>query len=120
MAQRVVVSRGILEEREIKRGVEQQRAVLAVDQIYRRLLGAIGVWLPGLTRLTGICLIVMLIAFLPANIYSALHHVDFGGHGSGPIYLLVRVPFQLLVAGWTYWATEQRWFDKLAPARIDV
>ena len=109
---------------------EEMSAMLPLSVPYRleivyltgilELLGAIGVWLPGLTRLTGICLIVMLIAFLPANIYSALHHVDFGGHGSGPIYLLVRVPFQLLVAGWTYWATEQRWFDKLAPASIDV
>lgn len=34
------------------------------------LLGAIGVWLPGLTRLTGLCLILMLITFFPANIYS--------------------------------------------------
>ncbi len=31
------------------------------------LLGAIGVWLPGLTRLTGLCLILMLITFFPAN-----------------------------------------------------
>lgn len=76
------------------------------------LLGAIGIWLSGLTRLTGICLILMLLAFLPANIYAAIHRIDFGGHGGGLVYLLVRVPFQLFVIGWTYWATEQRWFDK--------
>jgi uncharacterized membrane protein len=73
------------------------------------LLGAIGVWIPRLMKLTGVCLILMLIAILPANIYSALHHVEFGGHGSGPVYLLVRVPFQLLVIAWTYFATEQKW-----------
>jgi uncharacterized membrane protein len=76
------------------------------------LLGAIGVWLPSLTRLTGLCLILMLISFLPANIYSAIDRVEFGAHGAGPAYLLVRVPFQLFLIGWTYWATEQKWFDK--------
>ena len=75
-------------------------------------LGAVGVWVPRLMRLTGLCLILMLIAILPANIYSALHHVDFGGHGSGPAYLLVRVPFQLFVMWWTYFATEQRWHHR--------
>jgi uncharacterized membrane protein len=75
------------------------------------LLGAIGVWLPGLRRLTGLCLILMLISFLPANIYSAIHRVDFGGHSAGLAYLLVRVPFQLFLIWWTYWATEQKWFE---------
>ena len=49
------------------------------------LLGAIGVWIPRLTRLTGFLLIVMLIGVLPANIYSALNRVEFGGHATGPI-----------------------------------
>src|SRR5688572_482923 len=43
------------------------------------LLGAIGVWIPRITRLTGFLLILMLIAVLPANIYSAINRVDFGG-----------------------------------------
>lgn len=76
------------------------------------LLGAIGVWIPRLTRLTGLLLIIMLIGILPANIYSALQRVDFGGHGAGPFYLLVRVPFQLFVICWTYFATEQKWFRR--------
>ena len=75
------------------------------------LLGAIGVWIHRLTRLTGICLILMLVGVLPANIYSAFSRVDFGGHNAGPAYLLVRVPFQLFLIWWIYWATEQQWFD---------
>ena len=75
------------------------------------LLGAIGLWLPGLMRLTGVCLILMLVGILPANIYSAINHVEFGGHGSGPAYLLIRVPFQLFLIGWTYFATKQHWFQ---------
>ena len=73
------------------------------------LLGAIGVWIPRLTKLTGFLLILMLIGVLPANIYSAINRVEFGGHGAGPVYLLVRVPFQIFAIWWTYFATEQRW-----------
>ena len=72
------------------------------------LLGAIGVWLPGLTRLTGLCFILMLITFFPANIYSAINRIEFGGHGAGPSSLLARVPFQLFLIWWTHWSTEQK------------
>ena len=74
------------------------------------LLGAIGVWIPRLTKLTGLLLILMLIGVLPANIYSAFNRVEFGGHDAGPLYLLIRVPFQLFTIWWTYFATEQDWF----------
>lgn len=73
------------------------------------LLGAVGVWVPGLVRLTGLCLILLLVCVLPANIYAAINRVDFGGHGAGPAYLLVRVPFQLFVMWWASFATEQGW-----------
>ena len=81
------------------------------------LLGAIGVWIPRLMKFVGVCLILMLIAVLPANIYSAFNRVAFGGHESGPGYLLVRVPFQVLVIAWTYFATKQSW---LPTKRIDT
>ena len=71
------------------------------------LLGAIGVWIPRLTKLTGLLLILMLLGLLPANIYSAFNRVEFGGHGAGPLYLLVRVPFQLFAIWWTYFATKR-------------
>ncbi|HYJ88509.1 MAG TPA: DoxX family protein [Pyrinomonadaceae bacterium] len=73
-------------------------------------LGAIAVWIPSLTRLAGLCLILMLICILPANIYSAIERVDFGGHAAGPVYLLLRIPFQLFAIWWTYLSTEQNWF----------
>jgi uncharacterized membrane protein len=74
------------------------------------LLGAIGVWIPRLMRLTGVCLILMLVCVLPSNIYSAINHVNFGGHEAGPVYLLFRVPFQLFLIWLIYFATEQHWF----------
>lgn len=74
------------------------------------LLAAIGIWLARWRQLTGLLLIVMLISFLPANVYGAMQRVDFGGHELGPAYLLARIPFQLLLIAWTYIATEQSWF----------
>jgi uncharacterized membrane protein len=71
------------------------------------ILGAVGVRIAPAMTLTRFCLILMLICFLPVNIYSAMNHVDFGGHGEGPGYLLFRVPFQFFVIGWTYYATKQ-------------
>ena len=72
------------------------------------LLGAIGVWIPRLMKITGVCLILMMLAVLPANIYSAFNRVEFGGHEYGPVYLWVRVPFQFFVIVWIYFATELR------------
>lgn len=76
------------------------------------VLGAIGMWIPRLMRLTGFLLILLLIGLLPANIFSAINRVEYGGHGAGPAYLLVRVPFQLFVIWWTYFATEQHWLSR--------
>lgn len=39
----------------------------------------------------------MLVLFFPANIYAAINAVGMGGHAWGPIYLLIRVPLQLLL-----------------------
>jgi len=83
-----------------------------VDIIYVtgviELLGAIGLCIPRLRQLVGICLILMLIGVLPSNIYSAINRVPFGGHGAGPLYLLVRVPFQFFLIGWIYWFVVKR------------
>lgn len=98
---------------------EQMAAMLPPSTPYRveliyitgvlELLAAIAIWIPPLTKITGICLILMMILVLPANIYSALNRVDFGGHNAGPAYLLLRIPFQLFVIWWIYLASEQRW-----------
>jgi uncharacterized membrane protein len=69
------------------------------------LAGAVGLWIRGLERVTGLCLVLMFLGFLPVNVYAAMNRIDFGGHGIGPAYLLVRVPLQLLLIGWTWWAT---------------
>jgi uncharacterized membrane protein len=88
--------------------VPYRHAIIYLTGVFE-LMGAIGVWVPRMQRITGFCLIMMLIGVLPSNIYSAFARVDYGGHAYGSVYLLVRVPFQFLVIAWTYWATEQRW-----------
>ena len=82
--------------------------------------GALGVWLPHLMRLSCFLLMLLLISILPANVYSALNRVEFGGHGAGPAYLLVRISFQLFVIWWTYFATEQDWFQQKAKPKTSV
>jgi len=74
---------------------EEMAAMLPASVPYRiwliyvtgilELLGAIGVWIPRLTKLTGFLLILMLIGVLPANIYSAINRVDCGGHAPAPL-----------------------------------
>lgn len=67
------------------------------------IAGAIGLLLPRLAWLAGLCLIAFLILVLPSNIYAALKRVGMGGHRQGPAYLWWRVPLQLMLIGWTYW-----------------
>jgi len=64
--------------------------------------GALGLLVPRVSRIAGICLILFLAAVFPANIYAALHRVEMGGHGMGPMYLLVRGPFQVLLVWWAW------------------
>ncbi|MGH9366455.1 MAG: DoxX family protein [Thermoanaerobaculia bacterium] len=63
---------------------------------------AAGLVLPGASRATGIAVIAFLLAVFPANVSAARRRVDFGGHGRGPAYLLVRAPLQLLLIAWAY------------------
>src|SRR5215831_8565183 len=72
------------------------------------LLAAGAILIPRVSRLTGIVLCIFLLVILPSNIYAAFKRVDFGGHGAGPVYLLVRVPLQLFLIGWIWWFTVRR------------
>lgn len=65
--------------------------------------GAVGLLVPSLSRTAGICLCVFLVAVFPANVFAAVNRIEFGGHSVGPVYLLVRLPLQLLLIGWAYW-----------------
>jgi len=58
---------------------------------------------PPLRRPVGWLLIALLAGFLPVNVYAAAVHAPMGGHAWGPMYLLVRVPLQAIIAAWIWW-----------------
>ncbi|MBC6998075.1 DoxX family protein [Cytophaga sp. FL35] len=69
------------------------------------ILLAIGLLLPKLKTLTGWALIIFLLLMLPANIYAALHNVNYQKgtfDGNGLAYLWFRIPLQILFIVWTY------------------
>ncbi len=72
------------------------------------ILLSVALLVPGMKRKAGILIIVMLILFLPVNIYAAANRIPMGGHAWGPAYLAIRVPLQLLLIGWTYYFTLRR------------
>jgi len=57
--------------------------------------------LPSATRRrAGGLILLMLVLFLPINIYAAIERIPFGGHEWGPAYLWIRVPLQVVLAVW--------------------
>jgi uncharacterized membrane protein len=48
-------------------------------------------------------LIALLASLMPFNVYAAMKRAPVGAHARGPIYLLARVPLQMLIMAWCYW-----------------
>jgi uncharacterized membrane protein len=78
---------------------------------------AIAVWIRPWVQIVGVGIAIMLLLFLPANIYAAWNSLPFGGNELGPPYLLVRVPYQFFVIGWVLWATG--WYGAFSPGESD-
>ena len=66
------------------------------------ILGAIGLLVPRTSTLAAWCLLALLVAMFPANIYAAIHHTGLGSHVDGPSYLWQRAPLQLLLLVWAW------------------
>ncbi|MEV4392023.1 hypothetical protein [Nonomuraea sp. NPDC049607] len=58
------------------------------------LAGALGLVLPGTRRAAGLCLALLFVLLLPANIYAAVSDVPFAGGEASPLWQ--RVPEQVL------------------------
>ncbi|MFV8271561.1 hypothetical protein ACNQGP_16740 [Flavobacterium sp. GT2N3] len=72
------------------------------------IAAAIGLLIPNLRIVTGWLLITFFILILPANIYSAIKHIDYQKgtfEGKGLTYLWFRIPLQFLFIVWTYVST---------------
>jgi uncharacterized membrane protein len=58
-------------------------------------------------RIAAVLLILFLTLVLPANIYAAMHQVNYADvsiKGQGVLYLWFRIPLQLFFIGWLYFA----------------
>ena len=72
------------------------------------LVAAFGLWVPRWRVRVGWGLMVMLVGFLPVNIYAALNQVGMGGHQWGPVYLLIRIPLQAVLVLWIWHFVARR------------
>jgi uncharacterized membrane protein len=70
------------------------------------IAGAIGLLIPRFRRAAAICLVVMLIALFPANVYAALSGVTFQGRPATVLWL--RTPLQLIWIAALWWSTIRR------------
>lgn len=68
------------------------------------ILGAIGILLPQTRSLAGLCLLVFLLAILPANIKAAGERVTLAGRPATAPWL--RIPIQILFLALITWSTQ--------------
>jgi uncharacterized membrane protein len=69
------------------------------------IAAAVCIFIPGLERATGWFLVAFFVLLLPANIYAAINHVNIEkgtNDGPGPVYLLFRIPLQVLFIWWVW------------------
>ena len=71
-----------------------------------QIAGAVGLLVSRTRRLAGICLVLLLVAMFPANVYAALNGVPFRGEPSTPLWL--RTPIQLFFIGMVLWTSTNR------------
>jgi uncharacterized membrane protein len=66
------------------------------------IAGAAGLLIPRTRKVAGICLMLLLMALFPANVYAALNHIPLGGRA--PTSLWLRTPMQALYIGLVWWS----------------
>lgn len=67
------------------------------------LLAVVGLLWDKTAKLTAVMLIIFFLAVLPANIAGSIKQVQFGGMENGVMYLLFRIPLQILFIFWAYY-----------------
>jgi uncharacterized membrane protein len=72
------------------------------------LLIGIALFLPKYQIAAAKTAILVFIVFFPANIYAAINSIGLGGHQWGAIYLLIRLPLQLILIAWAYYLCLRR------------
>lgn len=68
------------------------------------IAGAIGLLIPAARQVTGILMILFLIAVFPANIYGSLKRLPFRSRHHPSIW--IRLPLQILLIALLWWSTQ--------------
>lgn len=87
--------------------VPEPRLIVYATGVIEGLI-ALGLMVPQFRRYAGMAAIAVFICFFPANVYAAFTRADVIGHAWGPVYLLIRTPFQALLIFWAWWFVVRR------------
>ncbi len=79
--------------------VPVRRAVVLLTGVLEFAL-AIALAVPSTRAVAGWACAAILVGFFPVNIYASFKRRGGGGHDWGPLYLLVRLPVQILLVYW--------------------
>lgn len=70
------------------------------------ILGGLGALWPRTRSLAGFGLVALLVAVFPANVQMAVDAQSWLAQGISPWALYVRLPLQLVLIAWAWWATR--------------
>jgi uncharacterized membrane protein len=68
-----------------------------------QIMGAAGLLVSSIASIAGFCLVLLLVAVLPANVYAAQNRIMFRGKPPTPLW--PRTLIQLVFIGVTWWAS---------------
>ena len=81
-----------------------------------QIAGAVGLLISRTRRLAGICLVLLLVAMFPGNVYAAVNEVPFRGEPPTPLWL--RAPIQLFFIGMVLWTSTKRHSEKVEQSQV--
>ncbi len=81
------------------------------------IAGAVGLLIPRTRKLAGICLVLLLVALFPANVYAALSEVPLRGEAATPLW--IRTPMQLLYIGMVWWTSIKERNETVGSPRVE-
>jgi uncharacterized membrane protein len=81
------------------------------------IAGAVGLLIPRTRKLAGICLVLLLVALFPANVYAALSEIPLRGEAATPLW--IRTPMQLLYIGMVWWTSIKEGSKEVGRPRLE-
>src|ERR671917_677985 len=82
-----------------------------------QIAGAVGLLISRTRRLGGICLVLLLVAMFPGNVYAAVNEVPFRGEPPTPLWL--RTPIQLFFIVMVLWTSVRKPLERVEAPRVE-